>query len=181
MSVIRVAHRYAKSLVQLAKENESLESIHEEVLSIHELIDTSDDLKFLLRSPIIKQQKKQKIIQQVFKGNVSDTLMNFLNIVLAKGREGILPEILDAFVTEYNNIKGITPVIMTTAVPVDEEFGASVINILQKEFGLSQVELTQEVDEKLIGGLVLEFDHKRYDASVSHQLDRLRHTLLNAE
>lgn len=181
MSVIRVAHRYAKSLVLLGQETKTLDALQEEVKSMLQLIKSSKDLKFLLHSPIIKLQKKKAILNKLFEGKISDTLLRFIDLVVEKNRENVLPEILATFLEECNRIKGITQVTVTTAVAMKEDFVNSIMDILKKEFGLSKVELTTEVDEDIVGGFMLEFDNKRYDASVSHQLDRLRQTLLNAK
>jgi F-type H+-transporting ATPase subunit delta len=127
-----------------------------------------------LRSPVIRADKKQNIIEAITKDKVSTTTSIFTRLLVAKGRESDLPEIISAFVDQYNMIRGIHRVKLTTAVPVGEEVQKTIIEKTKNEAGLTNVELETAVNEKLIGGFVLEFSNNLVDASILSDLKALK-------
>lgn len=174
MSAIRIANRYAKSLLDLAKERQQLDATNKEVRELYQLIEDQRDLYLLVKSPIVSSDKKQKIFRALLEKQISELMMTFLEVVIQKKREPYLQEIFTAFIAQYNHLNNITPVQLTTAVPVDASFEQAVIDLMQKEYNKQTIELTTTIDEELVGGFVLQFEDKRLDASVAHQLESLR-------
>lgn len=174
MSATRIANRYAKSLLDLAKDTEVLDTIHEEVRYLQQLVLDQRDLYLLIKSPIVSEDKKSKIFRALLEKQISELMMTFLEVVIRKKRERYLLEIFTAFIEQYNVLNHITPVQLTTAVPVNEDFAQAVVELMQKEYNKQTIELTRIVDEELVGGFVLQFEDKRLDASVSNQLEKLR-------
>ncbi|MDX1943221.1 MAG: ATP synthase F1 subunit delta [Saprospiraceae bacterium] len=174
MSVARIAHRYAKSLVDLAIERDKLDRVLEDVQSFKEAA-KNRDFYLLMKSPVIHHAKKQQVIEALFKGKYDELTMAFLQILIKKGREGYLPEIANEFIHEYKKYKHITTVRLTTATPLSEAAVKLIHDKLEasKETD-SQVQMETVVDEHLIGGFTLEFDGKVYDASVKSKLEDLK-------
>ncbi len=170
----RLATRYAKSLIDLAIEKGQLEVIYKDMQYLQELCKKSRDFVILLRSPVIKGDKKQHIIETITKGKVSDITEVFNRLLVSKGRESDLPEIVNAFIDQYNNIKGIHKVKLTTAVPVSDELKKAIIEKTNTEAGLNQVELETIVKDDLIGGFVLEFNNNLVDASILRDLKEMK-------
>jgi len=170
----RLAARYAKSLIDLAIEKEQLETIYEDMQFLNSICKSSTDFVNLLRSPVIKADKKESIIEAITKNNVSPITFAFNKLLVAKGRESDLPEIITAFIDQYNQIKGIHKVKLTTAVPVSEEVKREIVDKIIKEAGLTNVELETIVNEKLVGGFVLEFNNNLVDASILSDLKELK-------
>src|SRR5579872_2166645 len=113
----RLAARYAKAILDLAVEKGQLETVHNDMLLIKETCRNSRDLENLLRSPIIKADKKGKILDAIFTAKISPITAAFITLLLHKEREGHLPEIAAAFVDQYKTHMGISTVRLTTAVP----------------------------------------------------------------
>ncbi len=174
----RLASRYAKSLVDLAVEKGLLEAIHSDMQYLRAVCKASKEFVNLLRSPIVKADKKDAILSAVIGGKVNALTDAFVKLLVKKGREGDLPEIAQAYVDQYNTIKGIHIVKLTTAVAVDEPVKQAIISKLQAEAGLANVELNAAVDEDLIGGFVLEFNDKLIDASIARDLKDVRKQFL---
>ena len=128
----------------------------------------------MLRSPIIKGDKKQASIDAVTKKNISALTASFNKLLVDKGRESDLPEIIAAFVDQYNEINNIHRVKITTAAPVSEEFKNAIIAKVKAEAGLQNVELEAKVDASLIGGFKLEFNNKLVDSSVLRDLKDIK-------
>lgn len=174
MSVIRIAHRYAKSLIDLAVEQGKLERVLEDVQAFKEVAKNKDFRNFI-KSPIIHASKKESIVETLFKGKYDTLTMSFLQILIRKGREAYLPEIAEDFIQEYRKLKHITTVRLTTAAPLSEAAKKNIEAKLKASAKTSdQIELTTVVDPDIIGGYVLEFEDNVYDASIKHKLFELK-------
>lgn len=174
MSAARIAPRYAKSLLDLAIEQGKVDSVLSNVETFVKACENRD-LTLLLKSPIINEGKKQQVVQALFGSDFDAVTLGFLRLIIAKRREEFLPEIAAEFVTQYKAMNNITSATLTTATALSEAAVADIKARLLKEGVLSgEVELVTNVNPDLIGGFVLEFADKRYDASVAHKLDKLR-------
>ncbi len=166
----RLAHRYAKSLIDLAVEKGQLEAIYADMKFLQLVCKSSKEFVTLLQSPVVTADKKNGIIEAITAGKVSEITASFNKLLVKKGREFELPEIVNAVVEQYNTIKGIHQVKLTTAVELSEELKKSISDKAAKEGGLGNVELETKVDESLIGGFVLEFNNNLVDASIARDL-----------
>jgi F-type H+-transporting ATPase subunit delta len=174
MSVIRIATRYAKSLIELASEQNKLQAVHRDVETLLQATQNRD-LYMLLKSPIIKADKKNAALKAVF-GNSLDVLtMSYLTLLVNKGREMYLPEIAHEFLAQYKRMQKITSLRIKTAEALTPQ-ALSTIKQKLVESGVTTANLDVEttIDRSLIGGFVLEFDNQRYDASVVKKLAELK-------
>lgn len=174
MSAIRIANRYAKSLLDLAIELNALEKIHGDVVVLQNTINENRPLYLLLKSPIIKEDKKKSILLEIFGGKVDELTEKFIRIIIDKRRERHLPEILKAFIGQYNQEKHITPVKISSATPLNEENKARIAQLMKDGFGKETLEITEEVDPALLGGFILKFEDKLYNASIAHKLEEMQ-------
>jgi F-type H+-transporting ATPase subunit delta len=173
----QVAARYAKSLLDLAKEQGNLATIKQDMDLLANTMAGSRDLRLLLRNPIVKHDKKLSILNAVFKDKVSDMLLRFFQIVTSKNREATLEHIGDEFLRQYNALMGVQVAEVTSAVPLTLAARAEIEQMVQKQTGLQQVSLTEKVDAALIGGFVLRIGDRQIDDSVRGGLRRLRTSL----
>jgi F-type H+-transporting ATPase subunit delta len=174
MSVARIASRYAKSLIDLAVEQDKLDRVMEDVESFSQLTDVRD-FYLLMKSPIVKGDKKWSIIKLILKDKYDDMTMAFLKILIDKGRENYLPEIGKEFIKQYRKINHISIVKVKTATTLSEDQMKEIKSkLLASSVTDDKVHLVTEVDPDLIGGFVVEFDDRLYDASVKHQLRKLK-------
>lgn len=166
----RLATRYAKSLIDLAVEQKQLEAVYADMQYIQALCKISRDFTNVLRSPIIKADKKQAIVDAVIKNKISALTIAFIQLIIKKSREYFLPEIAEAFVEQYNIIKNIHTVKLTTAVAIGEDIKKSIQQKIQQETALQNIQLEEQVKEELLGGFVLEFNNNLVDASILRDL-----------
>ena len=179
MSVHRIASRYAKSLIELADEQNKLEDITEDIKSFQRAL-ANRDLYLLLKSPIVSVDKKKQVFKALFEGKFNEMTLAFLNILTTKGREAYMPEIADEYLDQYKKIKHISTVKLTTA----EALTADAVEAIRKKLEESKVtdehvEIETAVDPELIGGFVIELDDKIYDASVANKLEELKRDFRN--
>ena len=129
----RLAGRYAKSLIDLAKEQNQLEQVYNDMIFLQSVCKMSREFVVLLKSPVITSDKKVNILNEIGKGRISSLTASFNRLLITKGREPILPEIVNAFVEQYNEFNGIHKVKLTTAQPVTEELKNSILGKLRSE------------------------------------------------
>ncbi len=91
------------------------------------------------------------------------------------------PEIADAFIEQYKEYKGIRTVTLTTAVPASDELKNIFISKIKREGVMKEVDLVCVVDEKIIGGFILEGNGRRVDASVAYDLTKIKNRFLTNE
>jgi len=175
----RLAARYAKSLIDLAIEKGQLEAVYNDMLLLQQLIRGSRELASLLKSPIINPDKKDKILDAITAGKVSPITTTFNKLLLSKGRESYLPEIVASFIDQYKEHKGIHTVKLTTAVPVTEDVKKAIMDKISADKNLKNIELVTAVDESLIGGFVLEIGDELVDGSIAFDLKNIKKQFQN--
>ncbi len=168
----QVAKRYAKSLLDFALERKELEAVAADMALIAETCKNSKDLQLMLKSPIIKPEKKLAVVKKIFGGEIGTVSLNFLTIIAGKNRESLLMEIASAFGTVYRKYQGILSAEIISAVPLTEQERNKAIQVVK---GLGdKVELTERIDKDIIGGFIIRVDDKQYDASVASRITALK-------
>ncbi len=175
MDVTIIAQRYAKALFDLAIEMERLEVVKKDIDLIQEVIKENPEFRRLLHSPIIPPGKKNKVIAGVFKSKLNELTFRFLQLVTRKERAVHLDSICLAFIKQYKTYHNIISIKLTTAAKLDEESRTALIAMLTDQTHKT-IELTEEIDSKLVGGFVLTMEDKKYDASIRNQLEKLSKT-----
>lgn len=176
----RLATRYAKSLLDLAVERNSLEAALKDMQVLNDICIQSYDFVMMLRSPVINGDKKLSVIEIVLsKYNINELTNGFIKLLVLKGRELNLPEIAGAFIDQYNKLKNIRVVKLTTAAPMAANITASIQGKIAGYMPKDTVDLKTAVDEEMIGGFVLEVEDKLYDASVRKSLNEIRSKIID--
>ncbi|HAR20859.1 MAG TPA: ATP synthase F1 subunit delta [Cytophagales bacterium] len=175
MSEIRIAARYAKSLITLATENGDLDVIHKDMQIVSESCKGSRELVLALRSPLIKFDKKRSILNAIFKDKVSSFTISFFDILTRKHREMYLHEISNEFVRQYNTLKGIQKAQLYTPVRIDELLRKQFVQMVEIQSG-KKAEIEEFVKEDLIGGYILRIGDSQIDDSIKSKLLKIKTT-----
>jgi F-type H+-transporting ATPase subunit delta len=173
MSEITVAYRYAKSLIDLALENNTFEATKEDMAFFVQTLKASTELQAVLKNPIVSHDRKVKVLQAIFGGKVSASTEAFFKIMVNKSRAGILYPTAQEFVNQYDIKKGIVKASVVSAAPLSEANKQVIINEV-KRLGGNEVQLQTKVDASLIGGFVLNVGDRQIDTSVSTSLQKLK-------
>lgn len=176
MATSRVAQRYAKALMDLAKEEGSFDAVVEDVLTIGGAMDGSPDLLNMLRSPIVDDRRKEKILREVFNGKVGPLVERFITLLTLKGRSGDIPGMVTAFKHLLDVERNIVNAVVTTAVELPPAQRRGLEERISALSGHG-IRATYVVDPSIIGGFRARFEDRMIDASVRHQLERLRVSL----
>lgn len=174
----RLAARYAKSLIDLSLEKNQLEKVYADMLFL-QTVCSNREFANLLQSPIITADKKGKILDAITGGKVSEVTTLFNKLLLSKGREAYLPEIVTAFIQQYKDLKGIFTVKLSTAAPVSDELKNEILDKIRRSTDKKNLELVTDTKEALIGGFVLEIGDRLVDNSIAFELKNIKKQFQN--
>ena len=174
MSEFRIASRYAKSLLELAQEQNTLDAVLADMKLMQETCESNRDFLLVLRNPIVSSDQKLKILTKLFEGKVNDLSLAMFKILTKKTREQYLYEIAKVFQQQYNDSKGIVEASVTTVSPLSAASKKEIKALLDDITNKSEVELIENVDPDLIGGFILKIGDKQIDDSVSGKLRELK-------
>lgn len=169
----RAAVRYAKAILDLAKEQNSADSVFTDMKQIQETVSNSEGLRGVLVSPLVKIEKKLASLKSVFAsaGTISHGLFD---ILASNKRLSILDDVALSFMALYEQDKGSQVAVVTTAVPLSEELETQILAKVKELTNGKEVTLKSIVDESIIGGFVLRVGDLQYNASIASQLGSLR-------
>jgi F-type H+-transporting ATPase subunit delta len=177
----RLAGRYAKSLLDLSVEQNSLEAVFADIKLLQSIIKSNPDFVNLLKSPVISSDKKEKIINAVVSDKFHKITLIFIQLLTRKNRESNLPEIVKAFVEQYNQLKNIHLVKLTTATPISDALRDEIVAKVKSDTGQQNIELETVVKDELIGGFKLEMGGNLVDASILRDLNDVKKQFANNE
>tara|TARA_B110000503_G_scaffold104676_1_gene156128 strand:- start:41876 stop:42418 length:543 start_codon:yes stop_codon:yes gene_type:complete len=172
MSESRIAKRYARPLLDLAEEQQAVETVKSDMEQFL-LICKGRDFLNMLKSPVIPHLKKGEILKKIFEGKLSTLTMAMFGLIVRKNREKILPGIAAEFINAYNEKMGFQRAHVTTAVSLDTPLKESLERMVMEISGKKPL-LADKVDEGIIGGYILTMDDRQIDQSVKGALNKLK-------
>jgi F-type H+-transporting ATPase subunit delta len=176
MKSTKAAGRYAKALLELALDQQKIEVIENNMQQIITVANEAHDFQVFLSSPLIKVDKKLEVIKSIF-GNFDALSISFLEMVATNRRESLITEIASAFLSQLKEHRGIVPVTIISAKPLDAQTKAQITSKISASIK-GTLEITENLDESLIGGFIVRMGDHQIDASVSNQLNRLKQELV---
>lgn len=175
----RLANRYAKSVLDLSVEQNQVDVVYNSMKLISAICKSNSDFVAVLRSPVIKADKKGKIIESVLENHIDSISKLFIKLLVSKGRETNLDEIAVAFIDQYNRMNGIHQLKLTTAAPIGDELKQDIANRIKESGQFKSIEVESIVDESIIGGFVLETEGKLIDVSILRDLKDIQKQFMN--
>jgi F-type H+-transporting ATPase subunit delta len=172
MADSRVAHRYAKALIELAQERNVLEQVHTDMQFFVQTIDNNRALYLMLQSPIVPHAKKYNVMRDLFQTRLHPVTFSIFEIITRKNREEVLYDVAKAFHELYNKYNNIYVAHVTTTFPLDERLRAEFRLMAGETLG-RKIELDEKIDPSLIGGFILRVGDKQIDQSIKSKLLRI--------
>jgi F-type H+-transporting ATPase subunit delta len=173
---LALARVYSKAILDLAEERGESEPLLDELQEVVKYLDRTPELERFLASPLVEEEERAKVLEDLFRGRASDLLVDALQIVSRKGRAGLLRAIAEGYRIEYRALHGLVDAHVRTAVPLGEPLRAQVRAAVARFTG-KQPYLIEKVDPALIGGIVIEAAGQKVDGSVASRLRELGHAL----
>lgn len=173
MKNIRIANRYSKALFTLSMEQKIVENVKEDMALIAAIFRETAELKKVLLSPVIKDDKKINIVHQIFQSRINAFTLRFIDIIISKNRFIYIDFIAEEFLKIYRIYKNIALAEIHTPVSIDAEARNRIIKILNG-FTKKEIELVEEIRNDLIGGFLLKIDDIQYDTSIRSKLLKMK-------
>ncbi len=179
-AVSEAARRYASALFDLAQDGGRLAAVHADFTALVALVHDHRDLAVLIGSPAFSRDDKMKALTEIArKAGADPLLVKFAGTMALNGRAGDIPAALVAFDQLYAKQRGVKRAVARTAKPMTGAQRQRIEDILARAVG-GEVELSEEVDEALIGGIQLRIGSQLVDASLAAKLDRMNHAMKGA-
>ena len=169
-----VSSTYSDALFELALEENRLDSFYEEILASRQIFLDNEELLKLLNHPKIIKEEKITIMENVFKGRVSDEILGFFHIIVTKDRYNDIIAILDYFLHKVKEHKGIGTASVTSAVVLSDTQKAAIEKRLLETTRYVSFEIDYRVDPAILGGLVIRIEDRVVDSSLKTQIDKLK-------
>ena len=173
-----IAGRYAQAFLDLADDKGiSKETLFEEVSSVNEVIELSNDLKRVMSSPVVAAAEKKNLIEKIFSNTVCPVTLNFLKLLVDKNRFNLIESISKECRNEINKLHNLLCMNITSAVDLTEEEKAQIkerlASILNRD-----TELSWSIDSEIIGGLIFEVNDSIIDNSLRRKIQDLEKNMI---
>lgn len=175
---IQLARKYGKAIFEIAQEEKKLDEYGKELEEVSQDLFSLPILNEFMSNPEVHLEDKKSLLKRIYaKSPLSNTISNFLNLLLDKHRIHILKEISDEYHDLYNNAKGIVVADVVTAF----KMSAAIENKLRDKLAAvsgRDVKLRTHLDQSIIGGVIVHMADRRIDGSVVGRLKALKDDLM---
>ncbi len=177
MRNVRVARRYAMALMNAAESKQSIDRVAGDLASIESLLRSSREFRTFLTSPVVSPKKKWAVLTELFAKRLGPDTMDFLELLVTKSREAILPDAIEQFNALHDAKQGIVNVAVTTAIAVTPQQERALQKQLE-QYTRMNVRVRWSLDASIQGGLFVRIGDTVLDATIRHQLERLAERFL---
>jgi F-type H+-transporting ATPase subunit delta len=176
---VAVSLVYARSLLAIAEEQDLVDSVLEELDDLVTLADRDEDFRQFLISPLVETDERQSSLERMFRGRMSDLLLDTLQVMNRKGRMGIVPALAETYRNEVEKLRGEIRVHVKSAVELDDAQRDQLSQAVA-QYTSKRAALVESVDDSLIGGMILRIGDQRIDTSVARDLENLEEQMLDS-
>lgn len=172
-----VAHRYARAIMELAVEANQVAPVAQQLQRVAEAFSASDELRAVLRDPVIDEDKRVKIIQAVAQRlNLTPLMQNTLSVLHQRGRLAALPEIVRSYLQLADEQAGLLQASVASAVPLSDNQAQALKGELERLTG-RKIALERHHEPSLLAGVVARIGDHVIDASLKGRLEELAQRL----
>ena len=168
----QLGETYAKALLGLSDKPKKVDTYVDQLSNVAQVVNDLPKLKAIFESPQIGVDQKAKLIEKSF-GKMNKKVVNFLKVLSRNGRFDCLAATAVSAEKLRDEVAGRIQGELTTAAEVDQAVVDRIAKQLSKVVG-KDVKLTNKVDAKVIGGMVIRIGDTVYDGSVVNQLAQIR-------
>ena len=179
MTEQKIAERYARALLNLAREQKVEDDVHADIVGITRTLADSSDLQAFLQHPTLSLEQRRKGLEALFASRLFKQTYSFLLFLADRRRLALLAEICTAFEALHREAHSILQARVTSAQALTESQIDSLRAKLAERHDKT-IELSTEVDAALIGGFAIQVKDIVHDSSVRGRLDNLRRSMCHA-
>ena len=168
---------YGNALFEIAQEENRIDEYLTEVEALVRVFEDSPELVAMMTHPQISEEEKESVLQNVFSGRVSDELFGLLRMVLEKGHFAEAEKIFAYFISRTKAYRKIGVVHVQTPLPLPDGQKEVLEKRLLDTTDFVSLEMHYDIEESLIGGMVIRIGDRVVDSSIRTKLERLSHEL----
>ena len=168
---------YAEALFQVARAEEMLDRVEEELTRLNKSLDSNAELREFLSNPQISSDGKKSALFQIFGGKISPVTLHWMNMVVDQGRQRRLPVIIEAFLTLTEDARDKVTAEVITSIPLPEDLTKRLEQELSK-ITKKRVFLKPIIDDSILGGVIVKIENKVIDGSVKHRLEEIKNEMI---
>ena len=165
-----VSKVYGDALFEAAVEAKKMDEMFEEVKQLLVIFKENTDLQKMLDNPKIIREDKENVIETVFRGRISNEIVELMKLMIAKGRYNSIESVFEYFIELVKEEKKIGIAYVTTAMEVTDKQKKDIENRLLETTKYESFEMNYSVDESLIGGMVIRIGDRVVDTSIKTKL-----------
>jgi F-type H+-transporting ATPase subunit delta len=173
-----IAQVYARSLFEVAEEQDKLDDVREQIGQVADELSESRELQTFFFSPYFSTEEKKQGLEKALDG-ADDTVANFLAVLIENHRMPTLFRIRRELDRMWRDVNKLLPVQITSAIELDEAVAKQIGEEIGRQTG-RKVELTSTVDPDVLGGIIVRVGNSILDASIRTRLERLRKQVARA-
>lgn len=173
---IQLATKYARAIFELAEEENALDAYDVDLAKVQADVFSMPEVVRFFQNPIVPHQAKKDLLTKAFAGEISDTAMNFLMLLVDKSRIGIFSEIYAIFSALKNTAQGVLVADVTFAFPLTKTQETQLTKKLAAVTG-KKVKIRKHEDKNILGGLIVTIGDKRIDGSAAGRLRALKSSM----
>jgi F-type H+-transporting ATPase subunit delta len=174
---LAVGRLYAEAVLGIAEERGQSDALLDELKELVEFLDRNPKVEHFLASQMVDEEGRARVLDDLLRGQASDLLLDSLQVINRKGRLGQLRAIVESYRIALRDLRGWVDVHVRTAVPLDDAQRTRLQDVLAASTGRKPT-LFERIDPSLLGGIVVEVEGKKFDASVASRLHDLSEALL---
>ncbi|MEM9715923.1 MAG: F0F1 ATP synthase subunit delta [Pseudomonadota bacterium] len=172
-----IAARYATAIFELAKDSKKLPTLGKDIAALQGALNDSLDLSEMIRSPIYTRDEQKAAVAEIAKKmKLSPTMGNALQLMAEKRRLFTIPALLKQLTTMIAEENGETTAEVTSAKKLTKAQADKLAKTLSEKVG-KKVQIQAEVDESLIGGLIVKIGSRMIDSSIRSKLAKLENAM----
>ena len=172
-----VSKVYGDALFEAAREAGRMDDMYEEVLELQKLLQANEELQKMMENPKVIREDKENVIETVFRGRISDEIVELMKLMIAKGRYSNIESVFDYFIGLVKEEKKIGIAYVTTAVELTDGQKDEIVRRLLETTRYESFEMNYAVDASLIGGMVIRIADRVVDSSIKTKLYALSKSL----
>lgn len=172
-----VSKVYGDALFEAAREAGRMDDMYEEVLELQKLLQANEELQKMMENPKVIREDKENVIETVFRGRISDEIVELMKLMIAKGRYSNIESVFDYFIGLVKEEKKIGIAYVTTVVELTDGQKDEIVRRLLETTRYESFEMNYAVDASLIGGMVIRIGDRVVDSSIKTKLYELSKSL----
>lgn len=177
MTDSRVAKRYARALFNVAKQQNIIPSVDDDLAGITATLSASTNFRSFLKAPQTTSEQKLQVFSKTFGDRITALTLDFVRLLVRKNRDDLLHQVQIEFSNLRREFESVTKIVVTSSEELSDDHKSKILDKIGRQLGQT-LEPEFVVDPKLMGGVTVAYDDYVIDGSVRGKLDRLRERML---